>query len=63
MDDAAEEAPVTFVTVNGASETLHHKISVANIWPWHVTMQQTAGSRAVAAFAGAVQRSSVQLIT
>lgn len=42
--------PVAFVTANGASETLHHKISVANIWPWHVTMQQTTDSETVAVF-------------
>lgn len=45
-----EVAPVAFVTVNGASEALHHKISVANIWPWHVTIQQTTASRIVAVF-------------
>lgn len=48
--DADEVAPVAFVTVNGASEALHHKISVANIWPWHVTIQQTTESKIVAVF-------------
>lgn len=50
VHDVEEVAPVAFVTINGASEALHHKISVANIWPRHVTIQQTAEPKIVAVF-------------
>lgn len=55
-DHAVVVAPVAFVAVNGASGALHHKISVPNVHPWHVTGQQTTDLKLSLCFAGVVQR-------
>lgn len=55
-DHAVVVAPVAFVAVNGASGALHHKISVPNVHPWHVTGQQTTDLNLSLCFAGVVQR-------